>query len=743
MSWMQNVRRFLLGHTFLTGIRQALGVLLPAIVVISTTQQYAAGLLASIGATTAAVIDQAGTPPRSSRPIILAAIALGAMSALIAGLLSTQTTLLWFAIPLLSFAVSMLTAYGPQGGMLAFVSLLLLTLSMRTPMPADIVLEHTLYSAAGGLFYLLYSQLFHYLLREREEREALATAIFASADFLRARARLYDQHEALEASYNQVLQAQSDVVTAHQMVREFILAPVPAHDTALARVRTQSILLFRELVELIDLFGEVRTDFAELHRLLPDADILLFARDALNKQADYLDLLASNVARNHPTVRRNSVIAELRAMDFELAQYREQGLAEQHPHLMLMLERITERLKASQQRLITLAPHTQAGQADPTLLTTAPTLERFLDHKSWTWSLYRDNLRWTSPAFRHSVRISVAALAAMALGTLLEPVFDTLHLSTLGSHGYWILLTVFVVMKPGYVLTRERNSKRLAGTLIGCALAVALFHWVHHPAAYLALLMLFGIMGYALITVNYLFAAMFITLLVLTAFHLLGPGGDAMVVARLVDTLLGCALAVLCSRILPNWEGSTAPGLVRALGQANLALFDAGLQTLEAPAAASTSVFSPASTTNSATNSNNTNAALEWRLALRNMYVAFSNYSGSVYRMTREPSSHQVHLPEFNRLMLENHTLALQIKHLVEQLQNRPPDEATRHRIGELRAELASTVATTAATPSLPQLAADNSVAPITALSDTVDESLSAIQHTIAAIGENLQRLQT
>src|SRR3546814_1522241 len=58
----------------------------------------------------------------------------------------------------------------------------------------------------------------------------------------------------------------------------------------------------------------------------------------------------------------------------------------------------------------------------------------------------------------------------------------------LSAHGYWIVLTILVVMKPGFALTRQRNGWRLAGTLIGCALALVLFNVTHNPDVYLAVL---------------------------------------------------------------------------------------------------------------------------------------------------------------------------------------------------------------------------------------------------------------
>ena len=36
------------------------------------------------------------------------------------------------------------------------------------------------------------------------------------------------------------------------------------------------------------------------------------------------------------------------------------------------------------------------------------------------------------------------------------------------SHSYWILLTIVVILKPNFSMTKQRYNDRLIGTLIGC-----------------------------------------------------------------------------------------------------------------------------------------------------------------------------------------------------------------------------------------------------------------------------------
>src|SRR3546814_19906626 len=80
-------------------------------------------------------------------------------------------------------------------------------------------------------------------------------------------------------------------------------------------------------------------------------------------------------------------------------------------------------------------------------------------------------------------------------------------------------------------------------------------------------------------------AASFNTLFVLLVFHVLSPTTNAVIGERLVDTFIGCGLALLCSYILPWWEHSFMGSLARAARKSNQAFLQAGLRYAELPRA--------------------------------------------------------------------------------------------------------------------------------------------------------------
>jgi len=93
------------------------------------------------------------------------------------------------------------------------------------------------------------------------------------------------------------------------------------------------------------------------------------------------------------------------------------------------------------------------------------------------------------------------------------------------------------------------------------------------------------------------------------------------------------------------------PSLARAALMANRSYLQSGLQYLAARNAAGSHTMNPAVG----------QANLNWRLARKNVHIAFSNFASAFYRMILEPESRQQHVAEFNNLLIQSHMLASQI----------------------------------------------------------------------------------
>jgi hypothetical protein len=119
-------------------------------------------------------------------------------------------------------------------------------------------------------------------------------------------------------------------------------------------------------------------------------------------------------------------------------------------------------------------------------------------------------------------------------------------------HGYWVPMTVLLVLKPDFHQTFLRGVARIAGTLSGAALATLLAALVRPVPALLALLVLiFAWLCYSLPRVNYATFTICITVYIVFLLALAGLPEMIMVEYRTVDTVIGGVLALIAYALWP------------------------------------------------------------------------------------------------------------------------------------------------------------------------------------------------
>ena len=648
-----SIPRFLYSHYFFGGVRQGVGMLLPVLVLGGIFGEYAFGLVATFGAQCLAIIDQPGGPQRHRTNEMLGGALLATMAVALTGAASTYPVLLWLAIIGQCFIFSMFSVFGKRGGLIGFGGLLIMTLTMHSPMTPSQVLPHALATLGGALFYLAFSLAFSRVFWLREERQAMSVALFATADYMAARSRFYDETTDLDEIYRELIQSQSVMTEKHQSARDIVLRTLPRGRGYGDSERVMLWNMFVNMLQLLDTLVASHTDYASLRRVLAGHDCLLFMRDALVKMSLELNRIALDVSRGRAVQYRSSPKAELRAIEYEIEQFKQQGMSEREPETLALIVQVLRRLRNASRIVNKLADHTDARMdAQPTdELRIDKSLTQFMSRQELRIGMITSNLRLDSPYFRYAVRVTLAAALAMGLiGQWMTPQVSS-------AHSYWVLLTIVIIMKPGFALTRQRNGWRLMGTLIGCLLALLLFRFTTHPTILFGVLLIACIMGNSLLQLNYMASAIFNTLFVVMVFHFVAPGTVSMEVIgeRALDTAMGCAIALICSYVLPWWEARYMKPLARAATNANREYLRTGMSYVRAMQAAnagmapSDDVPSPAQ------------ADISWRLARKNVHIAFSNYAEAFYRMMSEPRSHQVNVPEFNNLLIQNHIMASQI----------------------------------------------------------------------------------
>ena len=126
--------------------------------------------------------------------------------------------------------------------------------------------------------------------------------------------------------------------------------------------------------------------------------------------------------------------------------------------------------------------------------------------------------------------------------------------------GYWVLLTVLLIMKPDRTQAIYKTSQRLIGTVAAVFLASFLLLVVHHvvPFTLLAIICAFAVPWAA--KRNYLLVSFFATMMVISLLEIAvrHHSDTHLPFVRLQATLIGCALSMLGTGISKSLDFSVS-----------------------------------------------------------------------------------------------------------------------------------------------------------------------------------------
>lgn len=151
------------------------------------------------------------------------------------------------------------------------------------------------------------------------------------------------------------------------------------------------------------------------------------------------------------------------------------------------------------------------------------------------------NLSPHTEAFRYGLRLAVALAITAGLARLLSV-----------QHGYWVPMTTVLVLKPGADQIYVRGVARVAGTLVGAALATLIAALVRPlPATIAILVLIFAWLSYTFHSTNYATFTICITIYVVFLLGLVGLPELVTVEYRALDTIIGGVFALILYRVWP------------------------------------------------------------------------------------------------------------------------------------------------------------------------------------------------
>ncbi len=179
------------------------------------------------------------------------------------------------------------------------------------------------------------------------------------------------------------------------------------------------------------------------------------------------------------------------------------------------------------------------------------------EHQSTRFlAILRSNLTFQSVTFRHAVRLGAAAAIATAIAEVARL-----------PRGYWVVVTVLVVLKPNFGGTIQRVIQRIAGTIVGGVIAMLISIFVRDERMLFLCVALLAFTSFSIRAFGFGFFTLVVTPLFMVLMDLANPGDWAVSLFRILDTLIGGVLALIGGYALfPIWERQRLPSqLARTL----------------------------------------------------------------------------------------------------------------------------------------------------------------------------------
>ncbi|SCX82544.1 FUSC family protein [Flavobacterium caeni] len=530
----------------------------------------------------------------------------------------------WALYPVVTAAIfflSMIGIYGHRANMVSFSGLLALALAFGHLQQGWDILIHAGLMFVGGLFYLLVSLCFQFLSPHRYTELQLAECIKLTAKYLKLRGDLWHVEANRAKIIEKQLHLQVELNAIHENIREILIRNRP--DSGSSNQHRKMLLVFISLVDVMELALSTSFDHSKLHQKFSAHPKVLttYQQIAYNLGAT-LKQLQKSIANHQKYVSKHQLFKDLELLERVIAEYNDNTHDAEGvwmlTNMLYYVEKQVEKISVIERAFLQAVSSQDFKGRDREL-------EKFLAPQYYPWRTFRENLTFSSMHFRHALRLTITILIGFAIGALL-PLQNV----------YWILLTVIVIMRPGYGLTKERSWQRIFGTVLGGLIAFALLSFIHNPVAIGVFTVIALILGFTYTATNYKIGATFVTIYVVFVYGLLTPDIEHVIQFRIVDTLAGAGLAFVANYFFwPSWEFLNVRVHLKKSIEANR---DYLIQI-------------------SKFYNEKGQVTTDYRLARKNAFVEIGNLMASFQRMSQEPRSKQRALPQLYKLVVLNHTL--------------------------------------------------------------------------------------
>ncbi|MCH7350784.1 YccS family putative transporter [Acinetobacter sp. NIPH 1958] len=465
----------------------------------------------------------------------------------------------WFIVylSLSSAALVLLGALGQRYASISFGTILLSIYTMFGLGEYPDWYQQPSYFVLGALWYGLTSILFFVIRPTLPLQEKISTIFQDIAELLQAKSRLFDPDniDNVETLLFELSQKNSQVVSSLNQAKNSLLTRLKA-----SRINNTSIYWLNLYYFAQDMHEQVSSSYLhyeKIHQNFSRSDLIFRIQKNMQLQAVACHDLSRAILHHQVYQPRESASKALENLESSMHDW-----VQQHPNNLEVknLELIFNNLKSVHEQFAQLQLNQNIEQLSP---------QQHQDHLNLLDDdiqgiqdlilKIKQQLSPQSALFRHAVRLAVIFAIGYAISLL-----------PFAQNGYWILLTSLFVCQITYFATKSRLKLRTIGTLLGVLLGIPILYFVPSIEGQLVLTVICGVSFFYLRQKKYALATVMATLMVLLIFNLKGAG-FSIILPRIIDTFIGCAIAWLAVNFIwPDWNFRNISNNIKKSNQAML-----------------------------------------------------------------------------------------------------------------------------------------------------------------------------
>lgn len=526
-----NSRNLIRSEYFSDALRTTLSIILPFAALYYFTDPHIA-ITVGVGALLVSLTDSPGTLG-DKLVISISTLIIFFVISMITAVLMKHAILTGLLIMVLCIVFALFTVFGKRWSLLGTMALILMTF-VQGLKPEEPLL-FSVYIVAGGMCYYVISLVQTRLWPLSSVKHALGECILSTSEFLAAKAAFYDERSNLQDNYLRIIKLHNKVSEKQEQVRDLLLRNKLLMQGDHEQAQRQ-LLAITQVIDLYELISAIQYDYESLQENLAATGLLNAITEVIASLAN--DLNAMGVALCGK-LRIRSIDSSYEVISTIKQKIAALDANQNSTRILLKLQQNIDDIYGGVRQIndtLTLK------YDDIDFPTDLPAYQLFASGEGVTFAAFRKHLDFKSPLFRFALRLSTACV--VSYGLMLLPV---------GGYSYWILLTVIVVIKPGFGLTKKRNIQRLKGTLAGVLIGAILLLVTTNLSLHLVLAGIFLLGYFVYLRLNYMLSIMSLTPMIIICLNIY-TGNNSIVLERVLDTLIGCTIAFATAYLFPSWE---------------------------------------------------------------------------------------------------------------------------------------------------------------------------------------------